>query len=291
MANKVYEMITDTIVRKLEQGVVPWRKTWQGGGMAPRSLASKKPYRGINVFLLGMQGYASPFWATFNQVKKQGGKVKAGEKGTVIVFWKWVNKKDEDGNETDEKMPFLRYFKVWNTDQCTGLKVPDFGAPKPIDFNPIIEAEKVWGAWQNKPTIQHCEAAAWYKPPADLINMPKPETFETPEAYYHTLFHEAGHATGHSSRLNRPEIQKRPVFGDSDYSLEELVAEMTAAMVCGSIGIGETTIDNAASYIQHWLRKLKDDPKMLVMAGGRAQKAADHILGDYGEPDEPEDGE
>ena len=278
MANaKIYEMVTDAIIAKLEQGIVPWRKTWQAG-IAPRSLISKKPYRGINNFLLSMAGFESPYWLTFKQVQSKKGAVKKGEKGTVIVFWKWIAKKDENGNKTDEKIPLLRYFRVWNTDQCEGLKVPEWQTVKPIDFNPIVEAEKVVNEMPQKPEIVHQGTAAKYSPSTDLVTMPKPERFETPTAYYGTLFHELAHSTGHKSRLNRKEIQDNSQFGSATYSLEELVAEMTTAMVCGTIGIGAELIDNQAAYIKGWLSKLKDDKKILVMAGGRAQKASDWIL-------------
>ena len=280
-------MVTDSIIAKLEQGVIPWRKTWQGGQM-PKSLTSKKPYRGINNFLLGMQGFRSPFWATFNQIKKQGGTVKKGEKGTVIVFWKWLKEKDKaTGKETGKNIPLLRYFKVWNTDQTEGLKVPEFETVKPIDFNPIKECENIVNGIPLPPTIEHGGTAAYYVPAKDLVNMPPANTFESPETYYGTLFHELAHSTGHENRLNRKELTQGSRFGSNDYSLEELVAEMTSAMVAGSAGIGLELIDNQAAYIQNWLKKLRDDKKMLVMAGGRAQKAADYILNE--KPETPKE--
>jgi antirestriction protein ArdC len=277
MANaKIYEMITQSIIDKLEQGIVPWRKTWQAG-MSPRSLTSKRPYRGVNHFLLSMSGFESPFWATFNQIKKQGGTIKKGEKGTVIVFWKWLKEK-KDGVETGETIPLLRYFRVWNTDQTEGLKVPEWETVKPIDFNPILEAEKVVENMPQRPEIFHAGTAAFYRSKDDTVTMPKADTFESPEAYYGTLFHELAHSTGHESRLNRNEIGDGSGFGSKSYSLEELVAEMTTAMICGTIGVGTELIDNQAAYIQGWLKKFRDDKKILVKAGGRAQKAADWIL-------------
>ena len=254
----------------------------------PLSLASKKPYRGINNFLLGMQGFRSPYWVTFNQVKKQGGTVKKGEKGTVIVFWKWLKEKDKTtGKETGKNIPLLRYFRVWNTDQCEGLKVPDFETVKPIDFNPIAECERIVNGMPMPPTIETSGTAAYYVPKKDLVNMPPANTFGSPETYYGVLFHELAHSTGHESRLNRKELMQGSKFGSNDYSLEELVAEMTSAMVAGSAGIGTELIDNSAAYIQNWLKKLRDDKKLLVMAGGRAQKAADYILNE--KPETPKE--
>jgi antirestriction protein ArdC len=115
--------------------------------------------------------------------------------------------------------------------------------------------------------------------------MPEKETFDNSEAYYSTLFHEFTHSTGHKTRLNRPGIVETHYFGDEIYSKEELVAEMGAAMLCGMIGIENKTIKNSASYIQSWLRKLKDDKKLVVHAAAAAQKAADFILGNQAQAD------
>jgi antirestriction protein ArdC len=105
--------------------------------------------------------------------------------------------------------------------------------------------------------------------------MPAKEAFESPEAYYSTLFLEFTHSTGHESRLNRPGITETHYFGDEIYSKEELIAEMGAAMLCGTIGIENKTIKNSASYIQSWLGKLKDDKKLVVHAAANAQRASD----------------
>lgn len=128
-----------------------------------------------------------------------------------------------------------------------------------------------------RPEIEHNEPRAYYRPSDDKINMPKPEAFVSEQEYYSTLFHEMTHATGHASRLNR--LSETAGFGSKDYSKEELVAEMGAAMLCGIAGIENKTIDNSASYINSWLKVLRSDKKLLVSAGGQAQKAADLILG------------
>ena len=86
MAKSVYEIVTERILEKLEQGTVPWRKPWSAGG-APRNLVSGKEYRGVNIFLLGSQGFTSPFWVTFKQAKQLGGSVRKGERGTPCIFW------------------------------------------------------------------------------------------------------------------------------------------------------------------------------------------------------------
>jgi antirestriction protein ArdC len=279
--DKIYDMVNDMIIERLEKGIIPWRKPWVAGADMPMNFISKKPYRGVNVFMLGIQGYTSPYWVTFKQAKSKGGQVKKGEKSTPIIFWKWMRFEDKETGEM-KQVPFLRFYRVFNTEQCDGLKVPTVDLPD--NFSPIDEAQAIVDGMPNAPETTHKEAKAYYAPTEDRVNMPPTENFKNPESYYCTRFHEMAHATGHKSRLNRDEVTKRTVrFGDSDYSLEELVAEMTSAMLCQKAGIGSEVIDNQAAYIQGWLKKLKNDRKLLVKAGGRAQKAFDYILGDYKE--------
>jgi antirestriction protein ArdC len=108
--------------------------------------------------------------------------------------------------------------------------------------------------------------------------MPAPTSFQQPEAYYSTLFHELTHSTGHVSRLNRPTLVDLCPFGSTNYSKEELVAEMGAAFLCGHTGISNTTIDNSAAYIASWLTRLQQDVTLVVHAAAQAQKAVDFIL-------------
>ena len=129
----------------------------------------------------------------------------------------------------------------------------------------------------NAPKIGHNEPRACYRPSTDEVNMPKKELFEGEAEYYSTMFHELGHSTGHSSRLNRAEVGLSSFFGNHSYSKEELTAEMTAVFLCNGIGLNATW-DNSVAYLQNWLKSLQNDPKMLLQAAGRAQKAADYIL-------------
>jgi antirestriction protein ArdC len=108
--------------------------------------------------------------------------------------------------------------------------------------------------------------------------MPDITAFESAEAYYRVLFHELGHSTGHRNRLERDGVANPAAFASHAYSEEELIAEMTAALLAGHAGIGSDEADeNSAAYLDHWLRKLKAEPGLLVSAGGAAQKAVDHI--------------
>jgi antirestriction protein ArdC len=116
-----YERITERIVSLLEQGTVPWHKPWTVKTGLPRNLISKKPYRGINVFLLMAMSYESPHWLTFRQAIELGGNVKKGEKSCPVVFWKRLENEDEKSDEP-KKAPLLRLYHVFNVVQCEGLK-------------------------------------------------------------------------------------------------------------------------------------------------------------------------
>lgn len=267
----VYQIVTDRIIEKLEKGIAPWRRPWNASGIAV-NWKTQKPYRGINTLLLEPGEYA-----TFNQIKEAGGKVKKGAQSDIVVFWKWLEKEDEDTGEK-VKIPFLRYYRVFEINsQVEGLKskrdVVEY------DHDPIEEAEKIFKSYPESPTYTYKSGRAYYQPALDKINVPPLKDYKIPEEYYCTLFHEMIHSTGHRSRLARAGIEEVAPFGSETYSREELVAEMGAAMLCGVAGIDNSTIDNSANYIGGWLRALKDDKRLVVQAAAQAQKAADWILG------------
>jgi len=285
MATKmnVYEIVTGRIEELLNQGVIPWQKPWKPEAGEHRNLISQKPYRGINVFLLSAMGYGSPFWLTFNQVKQIGGKVKKGAKGTPVIFWKWLIKvqEEESGETRTVKIPVLRYYTVFNIEQCEDIPADKIPALEDAadEKSPIEAAQTIIDNMPQLPSIKHGGNKACYSPFLDVVAMPEFEQFDRPEFYYNVLFHELAHAAGHHSRLDRKEVVHVQPFGSEDYSKEELVAEMTAAYLCGVTGIEQTTITNSAAYIQSWLRELKNDRKLVVLAAAAAQKAADFIQG------------
>lgn len=266
----VYEMVTNRIIEQLEKGVVPWRKPWIN--TSPVNWKTGKPYRGINTLLLDRGEYA-----TFKQITEAGGKVKKGESSHVIVFWKWLDAEDEDG-ET-KKIPYLRYYRVFEINtQVDGLKSKRIN--EAFEHEPVEEAEKIVNGYINAPSYSFQSTSAYYSPSSDHINVPPMKDYPNIDEYYSTLFHEMVHSTGHGERLNREGVNRKAIaFGDEVYSKEELIAEMGAAMLCGISGIDNNTIENSASYINSWLRVLKEDSRLVVSAAGQAQKAADHIQG------------
>ena len=275
----IYSTITDKILEIMEGGVIPWHKPWLMSG-SHRNLVSKKQYRGINVFLLSCSSFGSPWWLTFNQAKAKGGKVRKGEKGTMIVFWKPLQIKEKNaatGKEEKKKVFVLRYYKIFNLEQVEGIEAPP--EPEKIELEPIETAATIIEEMQNPPVIKHAATYdACYRPSSDEVNMPLMDDFESSESYYSVLFHEVGHSTGHESRVSRPEGMKNICFGSDSYSKEELIAEMSAAFLCGEAGILQETIQQSASYIESWSSKFKDDSRLVVCAAAAAQKATDYIL-------------
>jgi antirestriction protein ArdC len=244
----------------------------------PCNLISGKEYRGMNVFLLGSQGYASRYWLTFNQANKLGGHVRKGEQSSIVTFWHIGEEKIKtDGSKT---RPFLlRYYCVFNLTQTEGI-AEKLGLGNASPRVPSIEGcEAIVAGMPNAPKMEQSNAA-WYRPSTDSVGMPARGLFSSAEEYYSTLFHELTHSTGHPSRIGREGIEILNTFGSESYSKEELVAEMGAAMLCGVTGIAPATLQNSAAYLKTWIERLKSDSRLLVTAASAAQKAADYIRGE-----------
>lgn len=273
----VYEIITQRIIDKLEQGVVPWRKPWTSSGI-PKNLISKKPYTGINLLLLGSMGFSRNYFLTRNQIEQIGAQISEGAQATPIVFWKWTETEDEETGEV-KKTSMIRYYLVYNIDECENLPT-DYENLEVLmpEFEESKEAEKIIKEMENKPKIVHKESRAYYSPKLDLINMPQKRKFSSVEGYYATLFHELVHSTGHESRLNRKEVMDIPKYGAELYSKEELVAEIGACFLKSVAGIEQEHFDNNVAYIESWLSVLKDDKRMVIFASAQAQKAVNYIL-------------
>ena len=274
----VYDVVNQRIMELLQQGTVPWKKPWNAQSNNPKNLISGKKYQGVNVFLLACQQYSSPWHLTFKQCQDKGGHVIKGSKSCPVIYFQWLDKKGSDpGEGINGKIPLLRYYSVFNIEQTEGIT-----APKPEEthnhFDPITKAEEIIANMPLLPDIKYGGNKAYYSPTLDYIQLPQLHTFDSIEEYYSTLFHELGHATGHSKRLARKSILEPSYFGSHEYSKEELVAEIGAAFLCGHAGIENTTIENSASYLAGWLKALKNDKTLLIHAAAQAQKAADYIL-------------
>lgn len=301
----VYEMVTDRILAELEKGNIPWHKPWIMPAVTYKgvkisvdptqyaySRSTGKPYSLLNQMLLQRPGE----WATYNQITEAGGKVRKGEKGSVVVFWKFIDTKETNakGEEETRKIPYLKYYTVFHIEtQAEGIKPKAKGAHDVVAVPEQTKLDQKWAAIEEADAI--CRAyfersgvtynerensdRAFYRPATDSIETPAKTQFKSGAEYYGTLFHEMAHSTGHKSRLNRFDAAGSHAFGSENYSKEELVAELSASALVNLLGIEtEKSFRNNAAYIQSWAKALRDDKKLIVSASGKAEKAVNYIL-------------
>lgn len=291
----IYAEVTDRIIASMEEGHIPWHRPWKVRGGVHENATSQKAYRGINRFLLDLtameNGYTEPYWMTYKQAQGLGAHVRKDEKSTIVVFWKLLKFKEEDdaGEDHIKTIPLLRYYRVFNIEQIAidpkgnwkeiwklADKMPEIEEDREVSI--IEQAQAIIDEMPNAPEIKYGDNRAFYRPSEDFIGMPDQESFDTDEHFYHTAYHEMVHSTGHESRLHR--VKDWQYFGTDPYAKEELVAEMGAAMLAGVAGIDvPATQENTKAYIKSWIKRFKEDKKLLVSAGAQAQKASDYILG------------
>jgi antirestriction protein ArdC len=281
----IAQEITDSIIAELEQGVAPWVKPWNSkleNNGQPFNPVTKTIYKGINYFWLSMlQGSkygTSNQWLTYKGAQDIGAQVtkEAKGKGVQVIFYKPLEitgaLNPETGKNDSKVIPMLKTYTVFNADFIEGLPVTEPGTVETVQFDPILNAEHF--IVDTGAHIKHGNSSAFYSPDLDFIALPNPEDFKTREDYYATALHELGHWSGSEKRLNR-QFGKR--FGDSAYAFEELVAELTAAMLCAHIGINGKL--QHSNYIASWLKILKTDNKAILKASASAQKAMDYLTG------------
>jgi antirestriction protein ArdC len=282
-----YDDITNTIIVELEKGRFPWVQPWgtpsaKAQLALPKNASTNRAYSGINVLILWGEviekAYSGQSWMTFRQALALGGHVRKGERGTTVVYADRFIPDDakrraaQSGGEA-RAIPFLKRFTVFNTDQIDDL--PDEIAtvappPPPGTIEPRVEALiKATGI-----DFRIGGNRAFYMPSQDYVQVPPPAAFFEPINWHRTALHELGHASGHSSRLNR---DLSGSFGSRKYAFEELVAEMSAAFCCASLGITPTI--RHADYLASWLEVLREDNRAIVRAASLASKAADYLLG------------
>ena len=270
-----YTMVTEKILSMMENGIIPWRKPWTGGMNRAWSGSDGHAYSFLNQIML--EGVAGEY-ITFNEAKKRGGSVRRGEKGHKVYFYTMVTPKEDQGKPEEEQrhIPFLSVSTVFHVAQCDGVE-QKFHNDGAYEFTENAMAQQIADAYIQRAGLAYCPAnvdQAYYDPAADRVLTPQTTQFADSGEYYSTLFHELIHSTGHKTRLDRldghRDIEK--------YSLEELVAEIGAASLCATCGI-ETPMENSVAYIQNWMKALRNDPKMIVIAAARAEKAVRYILG------------
>lgn len=279
---------------------------------------SGRTYSGGNSFFLmfntAEQGYKTPVYMTFLQAKDQNLQVKPGEKSVPVFKW-GLSIKDEDGNKISEEVyntmskeersklvvrPFPRVFSVFNIDQTNleevnkkkydaivaRFKVPEQEV-KDTDgmyVNEALDRMFETKAWYAKIQYDKPSEQAFYRPSTDTIVLPMKSQFklgQTPEEvyrdgmeYYSTALHEMAHSTGHENRLNRSFGQ----HGTDNYAHEELIAEMTSALVGSTMGFDRKILDNHANYLSGWLNRLKGKPETISTIMTDVGKASDMII-------------
>lgn len=285
-ARSIYDMITDRITEQLAKGIVPWHQPWTGGTALAISYRSRKPYSMLNQLLLGRPGE----WLTWNEIEALGGRVKKGAKSSFCVWTKsWVvneesENKDGEKETHQEERRALKWYRVFHLDDTEGIATKIEPVEARADLEPIAAAEAVIAGYLGREphlkfTNDKGSSSAYYSPSQDAVVVPMLSQYEIPEEYYSTTFHELTHSTMHETRCNRKVENKLAAFGNADYSREELVAEIGAAMLCNRAGLeSERAFNNSVAYIGNWLKALKNDNKMIAWAAAKAEKAAKYIL-------------
>lgn len=262
--------IVEMLIEKMEQGTGTWIKPWRDG--MPRNFITQKPYRGFNILSLWEAaetgGFESNEWLTFNQIKGLGCTLKSGSKGANIFFFKMLEVKEENEEETTTKtIPLWKHYTVFNADQVEGLNIVSNINETIEPIESFIEAT---GA-----TIHDNFDKAFYHTKEDFIGMPNLSMFNSENDYYATLLHELTHWTGHTSRLNR---EKHQTWGDDVYAYEELIAELGSAFLCSHFAI-DITKNQHPEYLQNWIEAMKKTPSILWSAATKAQEAFDFLVG------------
>lgn len=272
-SNQILEQITADVIKALETGTAPWVKPWDSATCgAPYNPVSGTRYKGINfLYLTLIQEWkgGSNSWLTYKQAQQLGGQVRKGSKGTHIVYYKPLLVRDKvTGEET--KIPMLKSYVVFNASDVDGVS---FETPKLTEIDRDANCERF--IKETRAKILHGGGRACYIPTIDEVHMPQAESFKSSADYYATMFHELGHWTGHESRLNRFKhgFDEELTGARAEYAFEELVAELSSAMLCSEYQVGGQL--QHASYIASWLQALRNDKKFIFKAAAQAQKVFD----------------
>ncbi|MDC8936120.1 zincin-like metallopeptidase domain-containing protein [Escherichia coli] len=283
-----YEEIADRLIKQLEEGTAPWQKPWEpGSSRMPHNPVSGTRYKGANALWLAMQQRTDPRWMTYKQAQSVNAQVQKGEKGTLVQYWKFTDtipKLDDKGKPVlddngKKKMITVKLDRpkvfsavVFNAEQIQGLPPLEVKATKP-DWERHERAENILQAMSVP--IKHDQAdGAFYRPSTDSIHLPERSQFPSADNYYATALHEAGHSTGHKSRLDR-DLTGR--FGSESYAKEELRAEIASLMIGDELQIGHDPGQHAA-YVKSWVKALKDDPKEILRAAKDAEAISSYLL-------------
>jgi antirestriction protein ArdC len=274
--------ITAQLIEAIERGTVPWRRPWKlsANSGAPSNVVSRRPYRGVNPFILQLSadshGFQSRYWGTFKQWNDLGCNVRKGQKGTRITFSTPLERTSHDkkGEEHKSRFWILREFIVFNAEQCAGTDRFHV-SEEPVSREQLDErfdaAQRVVDATGAE--IHHGGDRAFYSPSTDSIHMPHRTSFP-PEGYFETLFHELAHWTEHSGRTNWD--RSKP---GNTYAAGELRAELAACYLSNEVGLPcQQGADHHAAYLAHWLGEMRQDSSFIFRVSAEAGRATDFVL-------------
>ena len=284
----VHQNVTDALIAQIESVTGDWQLPWARPGIAfhiPENVTGRA-YNGINIVSLWCaaldKGYPHHLWGSYRQWGERKAQVRKGEKASLVVFFKDfdIEVENADTGETEhETRMFARASWAFNVAQVDGYELP--GTTPRINLTERLDAVDRYIA-NTAAVIHHGHGMACYRPGFDAIYMPDRCAFvatatSTPtESYYSTLGHELTHWTSTSKRCNR-QLGKR--FGDDQYAVEELVAELGSAFLCAELGITPSPRADHAQYLAHWLKALKADKRAIFSAAAAASKAVAYLNG------------
>jgi len=292
----LYESVTKRICAQLEQGVKPWERPWkvngaQGVAMVPTNAATGYHYSGMNILLLWdtalERGYPTHGWMTYRQATTLGANVRKGEKAATVIYTKFKPVEAEGDEAKPARMiPLLKAYSVFNLAQLENLPVIFSCKEEGLPDEERMDALKRLADTSGVP-VKYGGNRACYYPHRDEIHIPPYGSFTSDDAFCATLTHELVHATAHPDRLDRRLGRK---FGDHEYAMEELVAELGAAFLCAHLGYQHER--ESAEYLGHWLTVLREDNRAIFRVASQASRAADwlrereHVVQGIDDPDE-----
>ena len=273
-SSELFEKVSRQVITAMETSGVNWCKSWAPiGGRGPFSIDSGNSYTGFNTLILGLsrmsQGWSSNEFGTFKSWRRKGYSVAKGQKGTHITYYTSGTKtiENDNGQEETKSWRTLKLYTVFNAEQILDYTPADIEDVPEFTANPKTAMDTL--AADVGVDVRNVDLAqAFYAPTPDYVNMPHIEQFDSAEAYACTLGHEITHWTKHKSRLDRNEGR----------AVEELVAEMGSAMLAASLGISPTPREDHATYLNSWIKELKDKPSSIQKASAKAQAATSYLL-------------
>ena len=231
-------------------------------------------------------------YLTFKQLSEMGGHLKEGSKSEIVTFFKVYDGKellknaddqiiyDEDGKPKHKQRFALRYYRVFSVRDIDGIE--DEGIEMNEDIQSDEKAEAIIRGYVTRSGVHfrsEPSSSAFYAPAEDLVSVPVLGQFDDSSEYYSTVFHELTHSTGHAKRLNRKGFENGMKFGSCDYSREELIAEIGSCFLRRETRIeSKSAFENSTTYIDNWMRRLKDDDHLIISAASKAEKAVKFIL-------------